>query len=238
MAPPEAGKPPTRRQLAAQETRQKLLRAALENFSRRPYGEVTVGDIARTAGVAHGLLSHHFKGKESLYAEAVREVDQQLRTATEFASEGPVVDRLRRHFTAHLVFLAEHEDIALNLILRRAQAADVASAAFEATREEGVRAICALLGLDADDPALLLPVRGFGAACDEMSLLWLRNGRPVEIGALADAWITLLAGSIRAAYGFAPSPALREALHTLGWGDARATVEPMAEETPEGQDCR
>ncbi|MFD5663256.1 TetR/AcrR family transcriptional regulator, partial [Streptomyces hirsutus] len=121
MAPPEAGKPPTRRQLAAQETRQKLLRAALENFSRRPYGEVTVGDIARTAGVAHGLLSHHFKGKESLYAEAVREVDQQLRTATEFASEGPVVDRLRRHFTAHLVFLSEHEDIALNLILRRAQ---------------------------------------------------------------------------------------------------------------------
>lgn len=122
MAPPEAGKPPTRRQLAAQETRQKLLRAALENFSRRPYGEVTVGDIARAAGVAHGLLSHHFKGKESLYAEAVREVDQRLRTATEFASEGPVVDRLRRHFTAHLVFLSEHEDIALNLVLRRAQA--------------------------------------------------------------------------------------------------------------------
>ncbi|MFE9313483.1 TetR/AcrR family transcriptional regulator, partial [Streptomyces sp. NPDC006706] len=216
MASPEAGKSPTRRQVAAQETRQKLLHAALVNFSRRPYGEVTVGDIARTAGVAHGLLSHHFKGKESLYAEAVREVDRQLRAATKFASEGPVIDRLRQHFTAHLGYLAEHEDAALNLILRRAQAADLASAAFESTREEGVRTICALLGLDADDPGLLLSMRGFGAACDEMSLLWLRNGRPVEIGALADAWITLLAGAVRAAYGFTPSPELREALDTLG----------------------
>ncbi|MEU4673505.1 helix-turn-helix domain-containing protein [Amycolatopsis sp. NPDC023774] len=34
--------------------RQKLLEAALAEFSRRPYAEVTVGDIARTAGVAHG----------------------------------------------------------------------------------------------------------------------------------------------------------------------------------------
>ncbi|WP_181384310.1 TetR/AcrR family transcriptional regulator [Streptomyces sp. NWU49] len=231
MAPPEAAKPPTRRQAAAQETRRKLLHAALENFSRRPYGEVTVGDIARTAGVAHGLLSHHFQGKESLYAEVVREIDQQLRAATEFASEGPVVDRLRQHFTAHLRFLAAHEDVALHLVLRRAQATDLASAAFEATREEGVRTICAVLGLDADDPALLLAMRGFGAACDEMSLLWLRNGRPVEAGTLAEAWIALLAGSLRAAHALAPRPALREALRTLGQEDAAATADPSPEGT-------
>ncbi|MEE1939723.1 TetR family transcriptional regulator [Streptomyces sp. TRM 70361] len=216
MTAPEAEKPPTRRQVAAQETRQKLLRAALEHFSRRPYGEVTVGDIARTAGVAHGLLSHHFKGKESLYAEVVREVDQQLKAATKLESDGPVPDRLRRHFVAHLRFLASHEDAALNLVLRRTQGTDVASTAFEATREEGVRDICAVLGLDADDPVLLLSIRGFGAACDEMSLLWLRNGRPVEIDALADAWITLLVGAVRAAYGFTPTLELREALVTLG----------------------
>ncbi|PWJ04648.1 hypothetical protein DKG34_27200 [Streptomyces sp. NWU49] len=231
VAPPEAAKPPTRRQAAAQETRRKLLHAALENFSRRPYGEVTVGDIARTAGVAHGLLSHHFQGKESLYAEVVREIDQQLRAATEFASEGPVVDRLRQHFTAHLRFLAAHEDVALHLVLRRAQATDLASAAFEATREEGVRTICAVLGLDADDPALLLAMRGFGAACDEMSLLWLRNGRPVEAGTLAEAWIALLAGSLRAAHALAPRPALREALRTLGQEDAAATADPSPEGT-------
>ncbi|MEU3986343.1 TetR/AcrR family transcriptional regulator [Streptomyces sp. NPDC026672] len=210
-------KPPTRRQLAAQETRRKLLRAALENFSRRPYGEVTVGDIARTAGVAHGLLSHHFNGKESLYAEAVREIDRQLRAATAFPDEGPVADRLRRHFAAHLGFLAEHEDAALNLVLRRAEATDLAADAFEATRQEGVAAICALLGLDVDEPGLRLAVRGFGAACDEMALLWLKNGRPVPAEALADAWLTLLTGTVRAAQSLspAPPPALRAALELL-----------------------
>ncbi|GAA0915259.1 TetR/AcrR family transcriptional regulator [Streptomyces thermoalcalitolerans] len=215
MTTSETEKPPTRRQMAAQETRQKLLRAALEHFSQRSYGEVTVGDIARTAGVAHGLLSHHFKGKEALYAEVVREVDRQLRAATAWDSEGPVVERLRRHFTAHLRFLAANEGAALNLILRGAQGTDVASAAFEATREEGVRAICALLGLDADEPGLQLCIRGFAAACDEMSLLWLRNGRPVGIAALVDAWITLLEGTVRAAYGLSPSPELRKALDAL-----------------------
>lgn len=210
-----AGKPPTRRQLAAQETRQKLLHAALENFSQRPYAEVTVGDIARSAGVAHGLLSHHFNGKESLYAEAVREIDRRLRAAAKIDGDGPVLERLRRHLIAHLEFLAEHEDAALNLILRRAEGTDVAWEAFEATRREGLRAICRLLGLDADEPALQLPLRGFAAACDETALLWLKSGRPYETVALVGIWIRFLSGAIRAAHDLAPAPALSEALEEL-----------------------
>jgi AcrR family transcriptional regulator len=208
-------KPPTRRQLAAQETRRKLLHSALECFSRRPYADVTVGEIARSAGVAHGLLSHHFNGKESLYAEAVREIDRQLRATAKLPSDGPVLERLRRHLTAHLEFLAEHENAALNLILRRAEATDLAGEAFDAARREGVRGICELLGLDADEPALLLPLRGFAAACDETALLWLKSGRPHEISAVVGIWIVFLSGALRAARALAPSPALSEALETL-----------------------
>ncbi|MEZ7124812.1 TetR/AcrR family transcriptional regulator [Nonomuraea sp. AD125B] len=216
------GKPPTRRQLAAQETRQKLLHAALECFSQRPYADVTVGDIARSAGVAHGLLSHHFNGKESLYAEAVREIDRQLRAAAKLTTDGPVLERLRRHLTAHLEFLAEHEDAALNLILRRAEGTDAAGEAFEATRREGIHSICRLLGLDADDPALELPMRGYSAACDETARHWLRSGRPHEIAALVDMWITFLSGAIRAACDLAPAPALNEALELLQAGRSRS----------------
>ncbi|WP_329377980.1 TetR/AcrR family transcriptional regulator [Streptomyces sp. NBC_01716] len=222
MPQPLAEKPPTRRQLAAQQTRRKLLDAALANFTRRPYAEVTVGDIARTAGVAHGLLSHHFDGKESLYAEAVRETDRELRAATEIGSDGPVVERLRRHLRAHLAFLAEHEDAAVNLILRRTETSDVAGQAFESTRQEGIRAICGLLGLAADEPALQLPVRGFIAACDEMSLQWLRGGRALSVEALVEVYLSFLAGAVRAAHGLAPVPALSEALQTLGGGASRS----------------
>ncbi len=216
------GKAPTRRQLAAQETRQKLLHAALENFSQRPYADVTVGDIARSAGVAHGLLSHHFNGKESLYAEAVREIDRQLRATAKLPSDGPVLERLRRHLTAHLEFLAEHENAARNLILRRTEATGLAWEAFEATRCEGIRAICELLGLNADEPALQLPLRGFSAACDETAFHWLSSGRPCEIEALVDIWIIFLSGAIRAACDLAPAPALSEALEVLQAGRSRS----------------
>ncbi|MEV5386235.1 TetR family transcriptional regulator [Streptomyces sp. NPDC052721] len=224
-----AGKPPTRRQLAAQQTRQKLLHAALACFSERSYTEVTVGDIARSAGVAHGLLSHHFEGKESLYAEAVRELDHQLRAATRISPDGHVVERLRRHLSAHLRFLAEHRDAALNLILRRAEATDLAWEAFESTRLEGVRTICDLLGLDADEPALQLSLRGFSAACDEMARDWLRNSRALEIEALVDACVTFLTAAVQAAYGLAPSPALSQALQALRQGAPSGAGEVVPE---------
>ncbi|WP_162625041.1 TetR/AcrR family transcriptional regulator [Streptomyces cadmiisoli] len=209
------GKPPTRRQLAAEQTRRKLLRAALEEFSERPYGEVTVGNIARSAGVAHGLLSHHFKGKENLYAEVVLEVDRQLRAAARIPLDGPVADRLRRHLTAHLEFLAAHREAALNLVLRRAEAMDLAEEAFATTRRDGISALCGLLGLDVDEPALELPMRGFTSACDEMTRHWLRTGPPFETGPLVECCVTFLAGALRAAHDLAPSPALHRALEEL-----------------------
>ncbi|WP_320783031.1 helix-turn-helix domain-containing protein [Streptomyces sp. CRN 30] len=220
MSQPAPGKPPTKRQLAAEQTRQKLLRAALESFSRRPYAEVTVGDIARSAGVAHGLLSHHFNGKENLYAEVVREISRRLRSATSITADGSSGARLRGHFAAHLRFLVDHEDAALNLILRRGEAADLAWETFEVVRNEGTRSICALLDLDADAPELRLPMRGFSAACDEMARQWLTDGHTMPVEALVDHFIVFLASAVRAAHDRAPAPALRRALEELEHGTA------------------
>ncbi|RLE80685.1 MAG: hypothetical protein DRJ52_05835 [Thermoprotei archaeon] len=47
-------------------TREKILRAALELFSRKPYSKVTVDEIARKAGVAKGTIFHYFKSKADL----------------------------------------------------------------------------------------------------------------------------------------------------------------------------
>ncbi|MEU3855380.1 helix-turn-helix domain-containing protein [Streptomyces sp. NPDC029554] len=221
-------KPPTKRQLAAEQTRQKLLDAALDNFSRRPYAEVTVGEIARSAGVAHGLLSHHFNGKENLYAEVVRKINGQLRAATQITTEGSAEARVRRHLSAHFDFLAAHEDAAVNLILRRAEATDIAWEAFEATRREGIRGICALLNLDSEEPSLQLPMRGFVVVCDEMALQWLRNGRSPSTGAMVDFCMAFLVGALEAAYGLTPTRALRAALEELRRGRQSRPEAPAA----------
>ncbi|MFD9216176.1 TetR/AcrR family transcriptional regulator [Streptomyces sp. NPDC087659] len=215
MTGPGADKPPTRRQLAAEQTRRKLLAVALDAFSRRPYAEVTIGGIARSAGVAHGLLSHHFNGKEGLYAEAVREAGRQLRAAQDVGSGEPPAERIRARFRAHLDFLAEHEALALNLILRPAEVTEVAWQAFESARRDGVRAICALLGLDADDPAVRPAMCAFTAAADELTLQWLKDGRAVGADSVVAALVELLEGALRSARALAPELELDAVLARL-----------------------
>lgn len=64
--PDAPARPLTKRAIAAELTRRKLLDTALDLYSRHKFTEVTIRDIAGAAGVAHGLLSHHFGGKEGL----------------------------------------------------------------------------------------------------------------------------------------------------------------------------
>lgn len=52
--------------------RDQILRVAARLFSRRPYGDVSISDIATAAGTARGLLHHYFGSKRELYLEVVR----------------------------------------------------------------------------------------------------------------------------------------------------------------------
>jgi TetR/AcrR family transcriptional repressor of nem operon len=55
------------------DTRQKILRAAARLFNRKGFSEVTIGEIMTSAGLTHGGFYRHFKSKDELYAEAVRQ---------------------------------------------------------------------------------------------------------------------------------------------------------------------
>lgn len=52
--------------------RDQILRVAARLFGERPYSEVSISDIASTAGIARGLLHHYFGSKRDLYLEVVR----------------------------------------------------------------------------------------------------------------------------------------------------------------------
>ncbi len=57
------------RQQRAEETRQKILAAAIINFSRTGYESASVADICAQAGVTKGAFYHHFPSKQSLFLE-------------------------------------------------------------------------------------------------------------------------------------------------------------------------
>jgi TetR/AcrR family transcriptional regulator, fatty acid metabolism regulator protein len=85
------------RSTAVEDKRRTILDAAVRVFARSGYHGARVGDIAREAGVAHGLLYHYFSSKEQVLHTVFRESWSQLieRLRAVEASEEPADDKIR-----------------------------------------------------------------------------------------------------------------------------------------------
>jgi AcrR family transcriptional regulator len=68
----EARGAPRWKRLAGDERRRQIIAVARELFAERSYAEVSTTDIARAAGVTHGLLTYHFGSKRNLYLAVLR----------------------------------------------------------------------------------------------------------------------------------------------------------------------
>jgi AcrR family transcriptional regulator len=60
-----------------EQTRRRIVAAAAELFNRNGLEAVSIGDIMARAGLTHGGFYRHFRSKDELYAEAVRQFLQQ-----------------------------------------------------------------------------------------------------------------------------------------------------------------
>lgn len=62
----------------AEHTRRRILESATRLFAARGHGGTTVRDIASSADVNVALVSHHFGGKDKLYAACVEAMYEEL----------------------------------------------------------------------------------------------------------------------------------------------------------------
>ncbi|MBC7812791.1 MAG: TetR family transcriptional regulator [Burkholderiales bacterium] len=85
-------------------TRQNLLDAALNVFSREGYAATTLDDVAKEAGVTRGAIYWHFGGKAELYTTLITESEaaSQIRMDELVAEGGGVIDIMRR-IAVHLL---------------------------------------------------------------------------------------------------------------------------------------
>jgi TetR/AcrR family transcriptional regulator, fatty acid metabolism regulator protein len=80
-------RPAVRRLMAADDKRRLILDAAVRVFARQGYETSRVGDIAKEAGVAYGLVYHYFGSKDAVLEAVFREQWGRLLAAVALAEE-------------------------------------------------------------------------------------------------------------------------------------------------------
>jgi AcrR family transcriptional regulator len=182
---------------------------------------VAASDITEAAGVADGLLFHHFDTKLGIYKAALAEAVAGLNAACAVDENAALGAQIRELLTRFLTYLAENRSLALNVILNRGGQAD-AIEAVEATRWDMISWAAEKLGLDDTNPTMFTMWQTYGAATDEVATRWLRADRPYPVAAMVEALIELLIGSLRGAAALDPALKVDRAVAALHHGRTRA----------------
>lgn len=193
------------RKAQAEETRRRILEAAVEAFSAQLYDEVSVGDIATSAGVAHGLLFHYFKNKRGLYLAAIEEAAQDFEAAHQVDPELPPGAQMRQRYYNQFAYLARHRGLATRLVLGGRGTDPEAWAFFEENRWREIDRGCEALGLDPENPALRTMLHAATGAVDAAAAFWHQNGQPFDVTALTDVLFEQTVVAMRGAAQLDPS---------------------------------
>jgi AcrR family transcriptional regulator len=84
--------PPKKRSVAAPDSRERLLHAAIEAFATFGYDGTSLRDIAERAGVGFQLIGYHFGSKEDLWLAAVQDAYDYFATFTTSVRFDPAGD--------------------------------------------------------------------------------------------------------------------------------------------------
>jgi AcrR family transcriptional regulator len=197
----------TTRAERAASTRHKLLDAAIKLFLDKSYDEVSVHDLANAAGVAYGLVAHHFGNKRGIHLEAMRQIARRLEQGP--PPPGPAATRIRQLTHDHFTSIQRNPAAYLGLML----SPDPDSRAIiDASRQLAIQAIAEILDLNPERPAIRLALRSWFAAVNEAAVVWLQDGCPFPADDLIESLLATLAELLHQAArldpALDPAPAL------------------------------
>jgi AcrR family transcriptional regulator len=186
-----------RARLTTDARREQLVALGVEMFSERPFDEVSIDDIAASAGISKGLLYHYFPSKRDFYVEVVRHSADEMQAVTETDPDLAPLERLSEGLDKYLAYVENHAR-GYSTVLR----AGIGSDREVATIVEEVRATMVARILDdfpgEPAPGIRIAVRGWVGFAEAASLEWLER-RELTRDELRDLLIQALTGAIGAA---------------------------------------
>lgn len=188
-------------QAKSTDRRQLIIDAARRLFATRPYDQVTTAQVAKDAGVAYGLIAHHFTNKRGLYLAVMNEIAEEI-AAVQTAAAPPgasLADQLRHALRSHIAHIDSYSGSFVAL-LRGALGADPEhQSAVERLRWLGAQRILSALGVvDPVAPTLRVAMHGWIGLLDEMMIDRISH-RDVDVDVLVNLAAAALAVTLRTA---------------------------------------
>jgi AcrR family transcriptional regulator len=173
---------------------------AIRLFSERPYGKVSIDEIAAEAGVAKGLLYYYFGDKQGLYVAGLQrlagEMHAQMATAAD--SSATPTERLMLALDAHLAFIEQYPAGYRELLSGAMSHPDV-RAIMESERSALLEMVLSGLPPEAPrSPTVTLAVKGWQSFVEGAELAWLAD-REIDRTHLTELCSRALYGAITAA---------------------------------------
>ncbi len=193
--PAAAATPPPRSRLTPEKRRRQLVGIGLRMFADRPLDDLKIEDVAREAGISHGLLFYYFPSKRAYYLAVVEaaaaHVVELMAVPAELEDEAALRHALEQYFD-----LVGRRTDAYALLARSAVSADPDVAAiWEQTRGQLAGAMLKALGFGPGDDHARLIVRGWQAMIESVALDWALDwalDRPVPRDQLIGDLVAML----------------------------------------------
>jgi AcrR family transcriptional regulator len=190
---------------AAPDRRQALVTTAATLFAERSYDKVTTTEIAKAAGVAYGLIAHHFGNKRGLYLAVMQQIADELAANQSRPPLGDSVrEQLRHALTDHIDYIDQHA-AGFTAIMRGGLGADPdIRAMVNELRWNGAQRVLHRLGVpDPVPPPIRTTMRGWVAYLDEIMLDRLEH-RDLDTETLVELAATALITALHAAVHLTP----------------------------------
>jgi AcrR family transcriptional regulator len=170
-----------RRRLSVGERRDELINAALELLSSRAATEVSMDDVAASAGASRALIYHYFGSKQELYLAALQRAAGDLTELLDPGRDGPPARRLAAALSRYFDYVEDHAAGYIALMHGRTSASWPAGPAGQVGKiVDGVRQvvlgrILEAIEVTAPGPVLRITLRCWLACVETAGLDWLAN---------------------------------------------------------------
>ena len=188
---------PAYTRLDVDERRRQLLELGTELFTKHSYGELSMAQIAREAGISKALLYHYFPSKRDFFVATLERAAEELRTRTEPDPSKPPLEQLTGSLDGYLALIEENSASYEKLIESATTVAEVREL-IDNVRELTAQRI--LAGITPEGQTPPPTVRAWLWFMDGVCLDWVRE-KDFSRRELRDMLLGTLMGAIVAAGG-------------------------------------